>query len=216
MSLSAAEKVRVVEALDRLGVHYIEAGFPSSNPKEAELFGLLAGVELETAQVCAFGMTRRRGLAAEDDPALQELVGVPSAGVHPGRQDLVASPRQGDQGHPRREPRHDHRLDLPAARRMASGSSTTPSTSSTPGARTRAYALDCLRAAVAAGAENVTLCDTNGSSLPAAGRRGDRRGRRGAGGPRRGRASTRTTTPSARSPTRSPRWTRARAWSRGR
>ena len=77
MSLSAAEKVRVVEALDRLGVHYIEAGFPSSNPKEAELFRLLAGVELETAQICAFGMTRRRGLAAEDDPALQELVGLP-------------------------------------------------------------------------------------------------------------------------------------------
>ena len=37
MSLSAAEKVRVVKALDRLGVDFIEAGFPSSNPKEAEL-----------------------------------------------------------------------------------------------------------------------------------------------------------------------------------
>ena len=71
MSLSAAEKVRVVQALDRLGVHYIEAGFPSSNPKEAELFRLLAGVELENAQICAFGMTRRRGVAAEDDPALK-------------------------------------------------------------------------------------------------------------------------------------------------
>ena len=47
MSLSAAEKVRVVQALDRLGVHYVEAGFPSSNPKEAELFELLADVELE-------------------------------------------------------------------------------------------------------------------------------------------------------------------------
>ena len=98
MSLSAAEKVRVVEALDRLGVHYIEAGFPSSNPKEAELFRLLAGVDLETAQICAFGMTRRRGLAAEDDPALGELVGMPGAGVHPGRQDLGAPPGQGDQG----------------------------------------------------------------------------------------------------------------------
>ena len=68
MSLSAAEKVRIVKALDRLGVHYVEAGFPSSNPKEAELFELLAGVELEAAKVCAFGMTRRRGIAAEDDP----------------------------------------------------------------------------------------------------------------------------------------------------
>ena len=42
----------------------------------------------------------------------------------------------------------------------------TPSTSSTPGATTPAYALECLRAAVTAGAENVTLCDTNGASLP--------------------------------------------------
>ena len=42
MSLSAAEKVRVVQALDRLGVQFIEAGFPGSNPKEAELFDLLA------------------------------------------------------------------------------------------------------------------------------------------------------------------------------
>ena len=75
MSLSAAEKVRVVQALDRLGVGFVEAGFPSSNPKEAELFRLLNEIELERAQVCAFGMTRRRGLAAEDDPALRDLVG---------------------------------------------------------------------------------------------------------------------------------------------
>ena len=42
MSLSAAEKVRVVHALDRLGVHFVEAGFPDSNPKDVELFELLA------------------------------------------------------------------------------------------------------------------------------------------------------------------------------
>ncbi len=75
MSLSAAEKVRVVRALDRLGIHFIEAGFPSSNPKEEELFGLLADVELEDASICAFGMTRRRGIAAEEDEALRVLTG---------------------------------------------------------------------------------------------------------------------------------------------
>ena len=42
MSLTAEEKLRVVHALDALGVHMIEAGFPSSNPKEEQLFGLLA------------------------------------------------------------------------------------------------------------------------------------------------------------------------------
>ena len=67
MSLSAAEKIRVVSALDSLGVQLIEAGFPSSNPKEVELFAPLAELELEQATICAFGMTRRRGVAAEDD-----------------------------------------------------------------------------------------------------------------------------------------------------
>ena len=67
-------------------------------------------------------MTRRRGLAAEDDPALQRAGRVLRAGVHPGRQDLGASPREGDQGLARGEPRHDRRLGLlPAGRRQARG-----------------------------------------------------------------------------------------------
>ena len=64
MSLSAQEKVRVVRKLDELGIHFIEAGFPGSNPKELELFEMLAEVELKQAAVCAFGMTRRRDIAA--------------------------------------------------------------------------------------------------------------------------------------------------------
>src|SRR6476660_10239004 len=75
MSLSAPEKVRVVHALDALGVHFIEAGFPSSNPKEAELFAELAGLELSNAAIAAFGMTRRRDTAASDDEALGAVVG---------------------------------------------------------------------------------------------------------------------------------------------
>ena len=49
MSLSAGEKVRVAHALDSLGVHLIEAGFPASNPKEEALFELLARRELRDA-----------------------------------------------------------------------------------------------------------------------------------------------------------------------
>ena len=52
MSLSADEKVRVAHALDALGIHFIEAGFPSSNPKEEALFELLARERFEHAQ-CA-------------------------------------------------------------------------------------------------------------------------------------------------------------------
>ena len=64
MSLSVGEKLKVVQALDELGVQFIEAGFPSSNPKEAELFAQLAEMRLENATIAAFGMTRRRGVAA--------------------------------------------------------------------------------------------------------------------------------------------------------
>ncbi len=73
MSLSVGEKVKVAEALDGLGAHFIEAGFPGSNPKEAELFDRLAELELERATISAFGMTRRRGVRAEDDEALRGL-----------------------------------------------------------------------------------------------------------------------------------------------
>ena len=55
MSLSAAEKISVVRTLDRLGIHFIAAGFPESNPKEAELFELLGDVELDQATICAIG-----------------------------------------------------------------------------------------------------------------------------------------------------------------
>src|SRR5947209_16686061 len=67
MTLTAAEKLRVVHALDELGVHMIEAGFPASNPKEQELFALLAKERLASAEIVAFGMTRRRETAAASD-----------------------------------------------------------------------------------------------------------------------------------------------------
>src|ERR1700743_1555720 len=67
MSLSAHEKVRVAHKLDELGIGLIEAGFPSSNPKELELFGLLSRERFPHTQVAAFGMTRRRDVRAEDD-----------------------------------------------------------------------------------------------------------------------------------------------------
>jgi 2-isopropylmalate synthase len=165
MSLSAAERARMVQALDRLGIHYVEAGFPSSNPKEAELFRLLAGIELEHAEVCAFGMTRRRGIAAEDDPALGELVDCfaevctlvgKTWALHLDKVTkvtpeenlgMIADSVAFLRGSGKRVV-YDAEHFFDAWRDDAN------------------YAIECLRAAVAAGAENVTLCDTNGSSLP--------------------------------------------------
>ena len=73
LSLSAEEKLRVAQRLDGLGVAFIEAGFPSSNPKERELFDLLEQNPLKSAALCAFGTTTRRGVAADEDPGLITL-----------------------------------------------------------------------------------------------------------------------------------------------
>src|SRR5271169_2982836 len=73
LTLTAEEKLRVVHALDELGVDMIEAGFPSSNPKELELFALLANETLRHAEIVAFGMTRRRDASAEQDEGLRVL-----------------------------------------------------------------------------------------------------------------------------------------------
>jgi 2-isopropylmalate synthase len=165
MSLSVDEKVRVAHALDSLGIRLVEAGFPSSNPKEEALFERLAHERFEHAEVAAFGMTRRRGASAEGDAALCLLadsfapvctiVGKTWA-LHLEKvtkvdreenlamiADSVAFLRaQGKRVIYDAEHFFDGYRDDPA------------------------YALRCLRAAVDAGAENVTLCDTNGSSLP--------------------------------------------------
>jgi 2-isopropylmalate synthase len=165
MSLSADEKLRVAHALDGLGVHLIEAGFPSSNPKEEAVFALLSRESLDCAEIAAFGMTRRRGTAASDDPALRLLAGCFApvctlvgktwrlhldkvTKVDPEENlamiaDSVAFLRgEGKRVVYDAEHFFDSFRDDPA------------------------YALRCLRAAVEAGAETVALCDTNGSSLP--------------------------------------------------
>ena len=91
MSLSAQEKLRVAHRLDELGIDLIEAGFPSSNPKELELFELLARRARSThAPIAAFGMTRRRDVRGRRRPGAAGARRLLRAGVHAGRQDLGA------------------------------------------------------------------------------------------------------------------------------
>jgi 2-isopropylmalate synthase len=165
MSLSVGEKLKVVRALDELGAHYIEAGFPSSNPKEQELFERLAEVELERATISAFGMTRRRDRAAEDDEALAVLVGSfapvvclvgKSWGLHLEKVTRVSA-----------EENLAMISDSVAFCRAQGKRVIFDAEHFFDGYRDDAgYALECVRAAAEAGAENVTLCDTNGGSLP--------------------------------------------------
>ncbi len=171
MSLSVDEKVRVAHALDELGVHLIEAGFPSSNPKEQALFDLLAKESFGTASIVAFGMTRRRDSAAEDDEGLRvladsfapvcTLVGK-TWSLHLEKVTHV-------------DPDENLRMIAESVGFLAGRGKRViyDAEHFFDGFRDDAgYALSCLKAAAEAGAENVTLCDTNGSSLPGAGERG--------------------------------------------
>jgi len=165
LTLTAEEKLRVVHALDELGVHLIEAGFPASNPKEQQLFDLLADQELRVSQIVAFGMTRRRDSAAEEDEGLRVLaesfapvctiVGKASVlhvekVVRVSREEnlaMIADSVAFLVGAGKRV--------LLDAEHFFDGFALDPG-----------YSLDCLRAAAEAGAERIVLCDTNGGSLP--------------------------------------------------
>jgi 2-isopropylmalate synthase len=165
MSLSVGEKLKVVQALDRLGVHFIEAGFPSSNPKEAELFEQLAGLELKNATIAAFGMTRRGGVAAAEDPALGTLVGSVAPVVC-----LVGKSWRLHLEKVIRVPEEENLAmirDSVAFCRGAGKRLVFDAEHFFDGYRDDAdFALDCVRTAAEAGAENITLCDTNGGSMP--------------------------------------------------
>jgi len=166
MSLSVGEKLKVVDALDRLGIHFVEAGFPSSNPKEAEFFERLAAVEPQSSTIVAFGMTRRRDRAAAEDEALAVLAGSFAPMV------CLVGKSSGFQVEKVIRVSREENLAMIAdsfefcvaegkravfdAEHFFDGYREDP-----------AYALECLRAAAGAGVENVTLCDTNGGSLPA-------------------------------------------------
>src|SRR5947209_8220078 len=73
-NLSLQDKLLIAQKLDELGVDYIEGGFPLSNPKDEQFFRDVRELKLKTAKVAAFGMTRRRGVKAEDDPGMKALL----------------------------------------------------------------------------------------------------------------------------------------------
>ncbi|MFA5570057.1 MAG: citramalate synthase [Sphaerochaetaceae bacterium] len=74
ISFSVADKLKIVEALDDLGVHYVEAGNPGSNPKDLEFFQQVKKLDLKTVKLVAFGSTRRRDIDVKDDANVQSLL----------------------------------------------------------------------------------------------------------------------------------------------
>ncbi len=165
MSLTADEKLRVAHVLDGLGVHMVEAGFPASNPKEASFFELLAAETFAHTRIAAFGMTRRRGIRAEDDPALRRL-----ADAFAPVTTLVGKTWALHLDKVVKVDRDENlrMIEESVAFLVAEGKQVVYDAEhffdgwdDDP-----AYALRCVRAAAEAGAEWVALCNTNGGHLP--------------------------------------------------
>src|SRR5438270_1135053 len=70
VSFSVTDKLLIARALDRIGVDYVEGGFPGSNPKDEEFFAELVNAPLRRARLAAFGATRRAGGTCEVDSNL--------------------------------------------------------------------------------------------------------------------------------------------------
>src|SRR5882672_7266532 len=74
VNFSMEDKVRIAHRLDQFGVHYIEGGWPGSNPKDVRFFQEMQGVTLKRAKLAAFGSTRRPNTPASSDANLKRLV----------------------------------------------------------------------------------------------------------------------------------------------
>jgi 2-isopropylmalate synthase len=163
VDFGVADKLAIARALDRLGVDYIEGGWPGANPTDDTFF---ANLPMTTrARMTAFGMTRRPGRSAANDPALVAILSssAPAACLVGKTWDFQVDTALG-------VPRSEN-IDMiaesiaEAARRKTEvlfdaehffdGYKANP-----------AYALDCLKAAHQAGARWIVLCDTNGGTLP--------------------------------------------------
>lgn len=165
VSFSVEDKIKIVRALDKLGVSYIEAGNPGSNPKDLEFFERIKSVSLNNAKIAAFGSTRRRGISPSEDGNVQALLGAGTDTVAIfGKSwdfhvtDIINATLQEniemiyDTISYLKEQGKEVVFD---AEHFYDGYKNNPE-----------YALKTLDAAVQAGADCLCLCDTNGGTFP--------------------------------------------------
>ncbi len=165
ISFSVEDKVRITRALDDLGLHYVEGGWPGSNPKDVEYFERMRSMKLKNSRLVAFGSTRRADKKPHYDPSLRALVkaGTPAVTIFGKSWKLhVTSALRVPLGQ-NLDMIFDSVIYLKKkvdtvfydAEHFFDGYKDDPE-----------YALKTLRAAEEAGAECLVLCDTNGGTLP--------------------------------------------------
>ena len=166
LSLSVQDKLVIARHLDELGVGFIEGGWPGAIPKDTEFFRRAATeLNLKQAVLAAFGSTRRAGVAVDEDPQVRALVDSLAPVV-----TLVA---KSDVRHVERALRTTPAENLAMIRdtvrflREEGRRVFLDAEHFFDGYRNdAAYAVEVVRTAMAAGAEVVALCDTNGGMLP--------------------------------------------------
>ncbi|MBI1322829.1 citramalate synthase [bacterium] len=165
VDFSLMDKLSIAQRLDEIGIDYIEGGYPLSNPKDAEFFRAVRDLDIKRARICAFGMTRRRGIVASDDIGMKALVNArPDAITVVGKSwDMQATEVLGVDLDENLKMISDSVAYLASevgeivydAEHFFDGWKANPD-----------YALRTISAAAQAGARWVVLCDTNGGTLP--------------------------------------------------
>ncbi len=165
INFSAIDKVRIAEKLDAFGVHYIEGGWPGSNPKDMEFFKQAARRKWKNALIAAFSMTRRKGVAVETDDLMRQILEAETPVVTiVGKSWLLhvnevlrAKPEEnlGMIGDTVRFLRDHGKRVIYDAEHAFDGYKDSAD-----------YAMATWQAAEKAGAECIVLCDTNGGCLP--------------------------------------------------
>lgn len=164
VSFSLQDKLNIARRLAEVGVDFIEGGYPLSNEKDVAFFQEIAKDDLGGTRVCAFGMTRRRSLAAKDDPGMLALVAArtPCITIVGKTWDYHATEVLGVSLDENCQMIGDsvefcagHAELIYDAEHFFDGYKANPE-----------YALKTLKAAADGGAKWAVLCDTNGGSLP--------------------------------------------------
>ncbi len=165
ITFTADEKVKIALRLDDMGIHYIEGGWPGSNPKDMQFFDLAKRVKLKTSRLVAFGSTRKPGIQPDEDENLKALLAseTPTVTIFGKSWDLhveaVMDNTLAENLAMIRDSvkflKWNGREVVYDAEHFFDGYK-----------NNRDYALQTLQAAIEGGADFVVLCDTNGGSLP--------------------------------------------------
>ena len=165
LSISCNDKLKIVQKLDDFGIHYIEGGWPGSNPKDVEFFERVKTCQLKQAKIAAFGSTRYKNITCEEDANIQALVAAdtPVVTLVGKSWDLHVDVVLETDSEENLAMIQDSVTYMKAlgkeviydAEHFFDGYKANPD-----------YALQTLQVAAEAGADCLVLCDTNGGSMP--------------------------------------------------